>query len=330
MAGTNDVNGKLLAGTALAAVAVTVAIMNRERLLEGESNGQPQLAGEQLVTPQGLSAETVSQAQATATAAGSGSGSADTPAETNFRDGAATASLATGSTPGNLDSPAATSLASVSAQTEETADARRTSATPDDENESSAHDNARDALERATPLCWQQTTNLPENYYAVARDRDVVFSGESSARLFHEFDEARAATLQQSINALEYAGKRVELSAFLKYDLIEGYGVDLWLHAVDARGNMLANVRSPHATGALGWHSRSIFIDLPPETAMLRLAVTLGMHGTVWVDDVRLTAIGEADLSTYKAGEFKGIAPVPNVEALLKEPCNLDFELWQD
>lgn len=179
------------------------------------------------------------------------------------------------------------------------------------------------------PACWHRSRNWPGYNYAIARDRRVVFNGASSLRAYATELAPQAGSIEQTIDASEIAGHRIEFSAFLRFETIDT-GVSLWLNAVDAGGRILGNVRSAWVSATMDWHSRSIVMDIPSEAAALTFAVALNGRGEVRVDDVSLEIVGPAELSGYDPSAYKGHSPVPDLDSLSTEPCNLDFENWGD
>ena len=179
--------------------------------------------------------------------------------------------------------------------------------------------------------CWRLTSNLPENYYTVSQDREEAFSGESSARIDSVSSNAQFGTLSQTINAAAFAGKRVEFSAFLKFEDVSR-GVSLWVIATDAAGNITVSQRLNWVPGTFDWHSRNIIVDVPIESVALSLAVNILGEGTLWVDDARIVDVGpSADLTFPERSSgngWKGKSAPPDAGSLPDSTWNMDFETW--
>jgi hypothetical protein len=179
--------------------------------------------------------------------------------------------------------------------------------------------------------CWQLTSNLTENYYTVDQDTEVVFSGESSARISSISNEAQFGTLSQTVSAAAFAGKRVEFSAFLKFENVSR-GVSLWVLATDAAGNITVSQRLNWVPGSFDWHSRSIVVDVPIESVALRYAVNITGEGTLWVDDARIVAVDSLVAVTFPDASppngWRGNLASPEARSLPSSSQNTDFEIW--
>ena len=135
----------------------------------------------------------------------------------------------------------------------------------------------------ALPSCWVAVSNLPEMYYAIARDDREVWNGSSSARFFAFDDRAQHGILQQTLSAGAFAGRRLEFSAFLKTESAI-LGVKVWLIAVDSRGTIVAENGTDWLRGTLDWHPQTVVADIPAEAVAITLAFRVLGRGTLWVD----------------------------------------------
>jgi hypothetical protein len=107
------------------------------------------------------------------------------------------------------------------------------------------------------------------------------------------------ATLMQSVDAADYRGRRIRLSAELS-----GEGIDqgaIWMRVDDAAGKTLAfdNLFSRGAegvvTGTIGWTERSIVLDVGAEAASLHFGAMLKGVGRLWARRFRLDEAEETD-----------------------------------
>lgn len=199
------------------------------------------------------------------------------------------------------------------------------------QSESDDSENIAKESREAEPACWLQSTNLPENYYTVDQDQDEVFAGKSSVRFGSNSENAQWGSLWQSINAAAYAGKRVEFSAFLKFQ-DAAPGVSLYVMTTDANGVITGGGRLDWISGSMDWHSRSLVLDIPSDSAALTYAFNILGQGTLWVDDARIVTVGDAVELTYPERNPRngrgGIALAPDVGSLPGAPLNTDFEIW--
>jgi hypothetical protein len=180
--------------------------------------------------------------------------------------------------------------------------------------------------------CWQLSSNLPERYYSVDQDKEQAFDGESSARITSTSSKAQFGTLSQTINAAAFAGKRVEFSAFIRFENVTS-GVSLWVFATDVAGSITVSQRLDWVSGSHDWYSRSIVVDIPGESVALTYAFNISGEGTLWVDDARIAAVGEGVAATFPPatlvnGQAGSLAP-PNLASLPTSAANTDFEAWK-
>lgn len=206
---------------------------------------------------------------------------------------------------------------------------RITNATSQSEADDS--ENIEKESRKSEPACWLQYTNLPENYYTVDQDQDEVFAGESSVRFGSISENAQWGSLWQSINAAAYAGKRVEFSAFLKFQ-DAAPGVSLYVMTTDANGSITGGGQLDWISGSMDWHSRSLVLDIPSDSAALTYAFNILGQGTLWVDDARIVPVGDGVELTYPERGPRngggGIASRPDIGSLPDSPLNTDFEIW--
>jgi hypothetical protein len=167
--------------------------------------------------------------------------------------------------------------------------------------------------------------------YAVALDSAVHHAGTRGVRI-----ETLSSTpigvgnLIQSIQAGQFAGKRVRLSAWVRTRDLMG-GVQLWLRA-DARSIMRLDNMADRALGeSQEWRRIESVMDVPADAFALAFGVFVRGPGTVWLDHFSLEVVSSDVPTTKLAGE----SPIP--EALLNEriarsqtlpstPVNFDFE----
>jgi hypothetical protein len=184
----------------------------------------------------------------------------------------------------------------------------------------------------------QATDSIPgwrfdngQGTYAVALDSAVHHAGARGVRI-----ETLSSTpvgvgnLLQSIQAGQFAGKRVRLSVWVRTRDMIGT-VQLWLRA-DARSIMRIDNMGDRALGeAKEWRRIESVIDVPADAFALAFGVFVRGPGTVWLDHFTLEVVGSDVATTKLAGE----SPIPEevlnqrlarAQTLPAAPVNFDFE----
>jgi hypothetical protein len=110
------------------------------------------------------------------------------------------------------------------------------------------------------------------------------------------------ATLMQSIDATDYRGRRLRLSAMLRGESADKGAI--WMRIEDAGGKTLAfeNLFSRREdgpiSGTVDWTDRSIVLDIAPGAATLHFGVMLKGVGRLWACDFRLDDADDNDRPT--------------------------------
>jgi erythromycin esterase len=161
--------------------------------------------------------------------------------------------------------------------------------------------------------------------YESGIDRKVFHGGKASA--FVRMNRAGRddfGTLIQTIQAEPYHGRRVRLSAYLKTQ-DAGDGAALWMR-VDGKGAILAfdNMDPRRVRGTKDWQKAEVVLDVSEKAKAIVFGLLLVGSGKVWIDDVRIEAVGKDVPSTNmfdqeQATEAGGAIGEP-------KPANLDFE----
>ncbi len=144
------------------------------------------------------------------------------------------------------------------------------------------------------PTGWVMLGGARGHYQAVV-DREVAHGGRSSARLEPAVDSPQGyGTLVQLFRAVDYTGRRMRLTAWVRGRGIEGRG-DLWQRVqgeelpTDGPGMGGANFR---LAGSFDWRKLEVVFDVPPGSDSIQWGIGLGGRGTLWIDDVRLDEVG--------------------------------------
>jgi hypothetical protein len=111
--------------------------------------------------------------------------------------------------------------------------------------------------------------------------------------------ETRAApvtgfvSLAQNAVVTELRGRRLQLSAWVKAEKVEGWS-GLWMRIDNVKGKGVAfdNMQDRPIRGSVDWTAHSIVLDVPQEGSKVYFGVILEGNGTVWVDDFTFSLVG--------------------------------------
>lgn len=152
--------------------------------------------------------------------------------------------------------------------------------------------------------------------YEIGLDKSVYKTGESSAFLESTDKKIEGfGTLMQSCGANEYLGKRIKMTAYVKYDNVSDWA-GMWLR-VDSRNTKKSlsfdNMQDRPIKGDNDWTKCVIILDVPEESGTLNFGILLSGTGKVWFDNISFEVVDK--LKTKPTKENK----------LNKKPSNLDF-----
>jgi hypothetical protein len=178
------------------------------------------------------------------------------------------------------------------------------------------------------PKDWFPSGSSPD-LYEMAVDKSVRHSSGHPAVIRRIGDgepasgtERQFGTLMQSVQAKDFAGKKVELSAELKTDSVTGTAT-IWMRADDQRMQLIAfdNMEKRTTDGALRgtneWTKRQIVLEIPEAAESLHFGFYLSGFGTVWAAGFDLREASADALPT-------------RVRHLLPKPSNLRFKDLRD
>ena len=161
---------------------------------------------------------------------------------------------------------------------------------------------------------WIKSGSSP-NDYETGVDGKSAFTGASSGYIRSAVPKPGTfGTYMQIIDATQYRGKRVRMSAQVKTENVEDWS-GLWLR-VDAAGRGVAfdNMQGRPIKGTTAWTPVSIVLDVAPQANALAFGILLAGRGAAWVDDLTFDVVGDD-------------VPVTDLlKAGPSQPRNLDFE----
>jgi erythromycin esterase len=184
---------------------------------------------------------------------------------------------------------------------------------------------ADDSMKPGLPKGW---TGGPfgGGEYVIGLDTKTFKSGKAAA--FIRADEAgNGAVLTQMVAPGEFAGKHVRLSAEVKTKGADP-GAGLWMRVDTPDGSpSFDNMDDRKIMGDTNWAKAEIVLDVPEKATGIAFGVILfGGAGSVWIDDVKLEAVGADVKVTKEITKVEGGMGLASSEGLPEKPTNLDFE----
>ena len=182
-------------------------------------------------------------------------------------------------------------------------------------------------IERGEPHGWMLSGGGNTAHFACGLDRALKVEGEQSATLYStKALKGQLGTLNQTVQALRYAGKRVRLRGQLRHVGLEEWA-GLWMRADSQTMNAIAfdNMRDRKLQGSGEWQEYEVVLDIPGNVRHLTYGVLMIGRGQVWVDDLSLEVVGPEVARTGVPIEPFVARSRPNVKRLAR-PANLGFE----
>ncbi len=166
------------------------------------------------------------------------------------------------------------------------------------------------------PSGWFLAGSKPANY-RTGVDKATTHEGQPSAYLLSAVPNTEGfGTLMQSIDAENYAGKRVRLRASVEsQDVSEWAG--MWMR-VDKERKSVAfdNMQDRAIKGTQPWSTYDVVLDVPEDATGISFGILLSGAGEVWVSHVTLEEVGKETQTT---------GTKPDQRPLSKTPVNLNF-----
>jgi hypothetical protein len=167
------------------------------------------------------------------------------------------------------------------------------------------------------PNGWYLAGSKPAAYRSGV-DKEALHDGQPSAYLQSTVTKTEGfGTLMQTIDAAEYAGKRVRLRAAVKSQSLADWA-GLWMR-VDKDQTMGAafdNMQDRGIKGTQAWGSYDVVLDVPSDATRIAFGILLSGEGQVWMNHVTFEIV---DTETQVTG-YRAVKP-----SLSKKPVNLSF-----
>lgn len=102
------------------------------------------------------------------------------------------------------------------------------------------------------------------------------------------------ATLMLKIDAEPYIGKRIQFSAFIKAEEIEGWA-GLWMRIDGPQVDSLDhdNMQDRPIRGTVDWQQYQVVLDVPEEGLDIAFGLLLQGRGQIWLQDASIIEVGE-------------------------------------
>jgi hypothetical protein len=168
---------------------------------------------------------------------------------------------------------------------------------------------------KGEPSGWVLAGKEPASY-VVEIDSSQAHSGKSCAAYASIGEPKGFGTIMQYFNPVDYRGKRLQLSGFIKSKDVKSWA-GMWMR-VDGpvQGQSLAfdNMTDRPIKGTNDWTRYSIVLDVSEAVTNLAFGVILDGQGKVWIDDLQFQIVDSTVPTTDTLPQIK------------KAPENLDFE----
>ena len=167
----------------------------------------------------------------------------------------------------------------------------------------------------ASPQGWFLAGNDAASY-SMARDSTVSHGTSNSGRLASIQASKGFGTMMQSIDASDYRGKRMRLSAWVKANDVKRWaGVWMRVDGENVQAGSLAfdNMQDRPIKGTQDWTKCDVVLDVANSARGISYGILLDGEGTVWMSDVHFDPVPTSVPTTSR------------FQAPTKKPQNLDF-----
>lgn len=179
------------------------------------------------------------------------------------------------------------------------------------------------AQDKKTPKGWMYCAEH-ESDYDTFIDKKESHSGKSCASLRSIVNKPRPfGNLMQYIEAKNYVGKRLKMSAWVKTEITTGSG-QLWVRvdgdwessAAEDNGTF-DNMDDRPIRGTTDWKKYDLVVQVPAKSTGIAFGLMLIGKGQLWIDDVSFEEVGQDVPLTGKYAHGTGYPA---------KPVNLNFE----
>ena len=187
-----------------------------------------------------------------------------------------------------------------------------------------------------TSYGWSVAKRKPpyDRPYA-ARDIEVARTGEASGLIVgdHRVRAGKSYSLAQSISAIPYRGKRIQLKGFVRSERVLRFS-GLWMSVEGSRESVPFDHMSDRPIRrTTDWQECSIVLDVPEDAANIVFGGQLAGRGKFWMDDLSLEVVDETVSTTgqerppHELSDEQREKHLAVVKSHYREaPINLGFE----
>lgn len=174
-------------------------------------------------------------------------------------------------------------------------------------------------------------TGLGREHYALSTEREVIWNGSASVELAPiegAYDVSWGALMQSAV-ADGFRGQRIEFSAHLRTEAVEG-GSGLWFRADDAHGATVAfdSMESRSIREGNSWARYSIVLDIPTHAVSIHYGIVQIGRGSTWFDHAHIETVDRSIAVTAPPLSPRNHPRTRHTKAISvsSPPRNLDFE----
>jgi hypothetical protein len=175
------------------------------------------------------------------------------------------------------------------------------------------------------PAGWFPTSFTDPKLYRAGLDATMPGCAliESIANRQNDLGNKRFACLMQSIDAQQYLGEKIRLTAALRCEDADCGTIWMRIDGIERPSirfdNMLSRDEHGPISGTTGWSSRSIVLEVPLQATSIHYGFFLKGYGKLWARSFALEVVPNSVADTDIA------SPPGEQKTFPIQPSNLDF-----